>query len=255
MIGHRLRTIGCVLCLMIGSRSLAQGTAVVLPLSKVVTSAQEVITFQIHSQVNEELRLKVDYFCEVDGVELSSVDCLKNFVLSFDRPLNDQILQLPDSSTSAQGTLTLTNSPQKYAFFKPLFAPVSSAEKRKEGLSFDFKYQPGYLFLIKPDQPSIQSLSYSERITNDAKIAHFELDLSSLTMPHVASISAKIMDKSSRKLIRFVRLASEKILDPKRMKIEMEAPYGAPNLATQTCYELIIQWNSSTSMQKLTSCP
>jgi hypothetical protein len=250
---RRLLAVIIYFSLMRATEMLGQGAAVVMPMSHFVFSKDETISFQVHNQLNDSLVLGVDHKCEVDGVELDRTGCAKYFSLQFDVASDGSKIELPKEG-SVKGVVSLISTPLRYALFKPLMAPPTGRQKAAEGVSFEFKYQPGYLFIINPDKAELKMPVVSNRMADDQTFSKFEFDLKILSMPAVASLSAKIMDMKSKKMLRFARLASEKILDPTREKIVLEAGYNSVVDPSYVCFEFIIQWVSTRSLQKLTDC-
>ena len=251
----KLRILAVYLVLSIKSvPAFAQGSAVVMPLSKAVYSAEEVISFQVHNLQDDELTLAIEPKCELDGTSLVAAACNSTFKVTYDpNPKNGKIKL--NKHSSVQGTVALVNPPKHYALFKPLISPVLAQKEKPQGISFEFNYQPGYLFLIDKANQEIKKVSLSLRETKDARIARFVVDLGSLSMPAVASFSAKILDKKSKNLLKFLRLASDKILDPQRGKVELEGAFADSAASKQDiCYELIVQWLAQKSMQRLSGC-
>jgi len=238
---------------VMNGQAFAQGAAVVMPMSKYVFSKDEVVDLQIHNQLDDHLLLNITPKCEVDGTILEGKECSKFFALDFAHGGNVDKIDVPKNG-SIQGSVRLIGAPQRYALYKPLIAPVNNKKPLNGGVSFEFRYQPGYLFIINADKAEFGMPRLSSRSTSEEKIAVLDFDLKSLTMPSVASVSAKVIDKKSNKMIRFVRLASEKIFDPARGSITLEAGYAPPKDDAVICLDIIVQWLSTKSLQKINNC-
>lgn len=231
-----------------------QGSAVIMPMSSHVVGQDQKMTFQIYNQLESVLSMDIQMLCEVDGVTLKGLDCSKYFRLKLGDKINPTRIDIAKTGSVA-GEVEFSEVPQKYGLIKPIFTPIRSGESKFNSVAFEFSYQPGYLFLVNSETATLEKPVFSTRVIKDEKVAIFEFNPSSLSMPAVASISAKISAIESKKTIRFARLASEKIIDPKRKKLVLETSYTSAKDDTPTCYDLIIQWVSSKSIQKISDCP
>jgi hypothetical protein len=248
-----LRTLVFFVLLFAGSDLFAQGTAIVMPMSKYVFSKDEAVVFTIHNQLSEPLTFEVIPKCDVDGEVLEGKQCLNYFAMDFSGEFRSGKIEVPKAG-SVQGKVRLNASPKRYALYKPLIAPVRNKKKLGGGVGFEFRYQPGYLFLVAPEKAEFPMPNVTFRSSEQEKLAVLDFDLKSLTMPSPASISAKIIDKSSGKMLRFVRLASEKIFDPARGQVKLEAGYAPPKDEHVICLDIIVQWLSTNTVQKINNC-
>jgi hypothetical protein len=235
------------------STAMAQGVAVILPMSEAVYSADETINFTMHSQTEGTSVLSIESRCEVDGKELAGAECDQFFDIQFIPPQQKNEIKIP-RETPVKGQVSLKNKAIRFGLFKPIFAPITNMDSDEAGAAFQFKYQPGYLFVPKPVEQAITKVDFKTAKRSDTLVALFDLDLSTMTMPSVASISAKILDPKKGTTIRFARLASNKILDPSRKKIALEAEVGSGDQSDPICYELVIQWIGTRQVQKLNGC-
>ena len=236
-----------------GSVTFAQGSAVVLPMSKYVLKQEDRISFQVHNQLNSHMMMDVNYRCEVDGEDLDGDICMKYFTVKFGSEMNLKKIEIPQLS-SVRGEVSLQLPVKRFALFKPIFTPMTTHEKKTEGVAFDFSYQPGYIFLVSPEPANLSLPKFTVRSTNTEQVAIFDFDIAEMVTPAIASISAKIIDKENKKMMRFTRLASEKIIDPRRKTLRLEAGYAPPGDKTFACYELLVQWVSDKRIQKITNC-
>lgn len=230
-----------------------QGAAVIIPMSQYILDKSEPANFHVHNQLQRNLAMNIDIKCDVDGMEMNGEECLNIFQIKIDNNVNPRRIEIMKSG-SLRGRVELIKSPKQYALLKPIFSPDKVGESKYNAVSFDFSYQPGYLFLLSSQTPNLTNPTYTTRVVNDEKFAVFEFDLKDFTMPAVASISAKIAAVDTKKTIRFVRLASEKIIDPRRKSLTLESSFASSKDEAKTCFDLIIQWISSKSIQKISNC-
>jgi hypothetical protein len=235
------------------TRAVAQGSAVIMPMSQYLMKQEKTASFNVHNQLKNPMTMDVAYECEVDGVAIKSDECTRYFNLKISNEINPKKFEI-QSSGSVEAYVQMIQAAKRYALFKPVFSPIVAGDSRSNSVAFDFSYQPGILYILNADPVSIATPKFSTRVTDTEKIAVFDLDLQTMTMPAVASISAKIMDKDSKKMMRFVRLASDKIIDPYRKTVTLEAGYAPPKDTSNACFEVIIQWLSTKSLQKLSNC-
>ena len=239
--------------LLMCSHARAQGSAVVMPMSKYVLNKDEVVNFSIYNQLNEALLLNITPKCDVDGQILEGEQCAQFFSLQFQSGASSGKVDVAKGG-SVQASVKLVGGPKRYALFKPLISPVFNKKSSESSVGFEFRYQPGYLFIISQEKSEFPPPKVSFRSTSEEKIAVLDFDLKSLPMPSVATLSAKVIDQKSNKLIRFVRLASEKIFDPARGQIKLEAGYASPKDERAICLDIIVQWLATNSVQKINSC-
>ena len=251
--GFVFLAVGTVFGFMLSATGFAQGSMVIMPMSKHVLKQQDVVSMNVHNQLQVPLLADVNLECEIDGQGLAGEDCTKYFRLKLGGEINPKKIEIPKSGSIA-GDVEMILAAKRYGLLKPVFSPISSGGKKGDGVAFEFSYQPGYLILINPDPVTLGLPKFSTRVNGDQKVAMFELDLTTLTMPAVASISAKILDKKTKKMMRFARLASDKIFDPIRKTVTLEAGYAPAKDESETCFDLIVQWASTTTLQKLSSC-
>lgn len=235
------------------SNVCAQGSAVVMPMSKYVLNKDEVVNFHIYNQLSETLLLDITPKCDVDGRIFEGEQCAKYFSLQMQSGVSGGKIDVPKGG-SVQGSVKLVGFVKRYALFKPLIAPVFNKKSSGSSVGFEFRYQPGYLFVISQEKTEFTVPKVSFRSTSEEKLVVLDFDLKSLPMPSVATLSAKVMEQKSNKMIRFVRLASEKIFDPARGQIKLEAGYAPPKDERAICLDIIVQWLSSNSIQKINTC-
>jgi len=237
------------------TRAFSQGAAVILPLSKAVVGTSTAIDFRIFNRVQSDLKLKITPKCDVDSQELEGDACLKFFRMNFDVDQKDSAITIK-KGLHAKGSISLTtNEIKNYAFFKPQFNPEMNLPKINEGIRFVFNYQPGYLFIINPTLEKLPAPTVKIHKSDKSKIAQFYFDTTKLTSPQVVSISAKIKDKKTKKMLRFVRLASDKIVDPRRGDLRLDGEFAKLNHKGKICYDIIVQNHSvQQGIYKLNQC-
>lgn len=236
------------------SVAFGQGAAVVTPLSRTLSGSDGVIEFYIHNRLNRELPLRYQAFCEVDGIEKKAQECDATFDVNLASLAKDGLITIPTGGR-IEGRVFLKNKEIRYGFFKPLFEPILESDKPGSGVQFQFKYQPGYLFLVKPSDEKISKVTFDTYIMGTTRRARFKLELFGLSMPQEISVSVKIVDKATKKLLRFVPLAKEKIADPRRGTLDLEGDFAGAENKSDVCYQLFVENRTRKDFYKVTDCP
>jgi hypothetical protein len=233
-----------------------QGALAITPMSSQSADKQAVLRSSIQNMTAKPLVFELKMECDVDGAELSGPACAK-----FIRLTTDGVQKNGQYEIAANARLTISASligpVESYALFKPFIRPLMQSESaRKSGVGFEFNYRPGFLFLLRPADDPLVVDSFATRTNDAARIASFSFDIKKFKSPHVATISAKIVHASTGQLVRFARLAEDKIIDPRREKLELEAEYAKlSDPDAPVCYELYIQEKKAgASLQKLSNC-
>ena len=237
-----------------GGSALAQGPAVVMPMSKAVTDPGEAISFYIHNQMDESLSLKYEPKCDLAGREETGSPCLEAFDLSFDSSINDAVMTIPKGG-KVGCLLKLKRKDLTFAIFKPLFSPILAGSQTSNKVTFEMKYQPGYLFLISPLKEQISEMTYQVLTIEGTRRMRFQLDIGQLSAPQVIGVTVKVLELKTKKLIRLLRLASEKIADPKRKILDLEGEFAEKLDSREVCYEMFISNLTAKDIYKKSNCP
>ena len=252
----KMLNMGCLVFLFLSAnQAFGQGSAAILPLSKGVSSADASITFYVHNLLDQELELAYSPKCDLDGTEQEGQPCLDVFQVTFDTKLTDGSFKIPPRE-KFRGELSLKKKDGRYVLYKPVFRPVLPPDPKKEteGVRFELAYQPGYLFILKPEGERLAHPTFDTYILGEARRARFHFDTSKLTMPQVLSVSVKLKDPKTKKMVRFVRLASEKIVDPKRKQLDLEDEFAQANDTSNVCYDAIVQNAAAKDVYELSNC-
>ena len=231
-----------------------QGAAVVMPLSKSVASKDETIVFFIHNRTDDLLTMAYTPKCDVDGVDHEGQICLDTFAMTCGAEIKDNLIKVAKEG-SLRCEVRLTSGKGRFALFKPVFTPSASGDNGKpNAIPFTFSYQPGYLFLLKPAADRFTNIQFDTYVVDNARRARFKINLKELAVPQVVSFSAKILDKKTKKLLRFVRLASDKIADPKRGLLELEDNFANGADQSDVCYQAFVENKSAKDFYNLDGC-
>lgn len=230
-----------------------QGSAVVMPLSKAVTDPSESVVFYIHNQIEETLSLSYDLKCDIDGKDEQGEVCAAAFDAQFDIAPKDGKIVIPKHG-KVTGNVRLKNKGVRFALYKPIFTPLLPADQKENLVTFQMKYQPGYLFLVRPGDEKISQGDFRTVDTETARRFKFQLDISNLTVPQVIGVTVKVLKKADKKLVRLVRVASDKIADPKRKTLDLEGDFAEKGDKTEVCYEMYITNLGSKAIDKRTNC-
>ncbi len=236
--------------------ALAQGALAITPMSSQSADRQAVLRSSIQNMTAKTVVFELKMDCDVDGVELSGAACEKNIRFTTDGVNKGGQYEIPGNGRLSISA-SLIGTVESYALFKPFIRPLMQIEKNgASGVAFEFNYRPGFLFLIRPAEESLAVESFSTRTNDTARIANFSFDIKNFKSPHVATISAKLVNSSTGQLVRFARLAEDKIIDPRRAKLELETEYAKlTDQESPLCYELYVQEKKSgASLQKLSNC-
>lgn len=253
--GFRLSALSAYICMVWQSNAaFGQGGGAVLPLSAVMTSSSDEISFTVYNYSPNDLDFQIDAACDIDGTESTGDNCYKHFKLNFDVEFSNGVVRVPKGGR-ANGLVSLMNSENlKFALFKPIIDPLYPQELGKNSVAFKINYQPGYLFLLKPADERLSKVLFNTTINADQRRGNFEFDLSGLKLPQEVNVSAKFMDKNSGKLIRFVPLVKNKIVDPRRGKLQVSGDFSGAENKSPVCAQIFIQSRTSNSSYRLEAC-
>jgi hypothetical protein len=233
---------------------LAQGAAVIMPLSKALSVATEVVSFDLFNRLESALTLSVSIKCDVNGQELEGIACDPYFEMTPLTPLDSDSITIPQNGKWT-ARVRLKDPNIEFAIFKPLFVPQIKDDSQNEStVRFDLAYQPGYLWVLKPSQKELKDLTFSTYALQNSKRAKFVFSLKELDKPQVWNLSAKILEASNGQLVRFIRLANDKILDPKRQEMTFEGEYAQANDDREVCYELFVENVLIQKIYKIGNC-
>ncbi len=220
--------------------AFAQGIAAVAPMSKSAGPGDSSISFLVQNLTANEIQLSYQPECDVGGLEVKGEECLKAFDVNFLPPPVEGVFTVPQSGR-VEGSVSLKNTNIEFALFKPIFEPANNpSAKKPEGVAFEFGYQPGYLFIVKPKAQELAPPRFSTIVQGSNRRVRFSYMLDTLTMPALLNISAKIINKSDKKLIRFLSLAREKIADPKRAILELESDFTLASNKDPVCFQIFV---------------
>jgi len=142
-----------------------------------------------------------------------------------------------------------------YAIFNPTFTVIDNLSQKNDTVSFQLRFSPGILFVYNPQKEQLNLASFKTSIDNKkVRSVNFSFDLTTLKYPEVVSINAKIIDKKTKKIIRFLDLSKDRIIDPTRKTLTL-----SENIDTEKgkedslCYELYIMENLTKSFYKINS--
>jgi hypothetical protein len=233
---------------------LGQGAAIFLPLSQTVFGNQDNIPFRISNRLTTSLMMKIHLHCEVDGNMLEGDACQNFFRLIVDGRQEHERITIP-ASGMANAMVSLKTSVKRYAFFKPRFEPQIDDAQAPKGVSFVFDYQPGYLFLVGAKNNHLGRPVFAVESDRHSRNARFTFDVNQLQHPQLVSVSAKIINAETKQMVRFLRLANEKIVDPRRGDFQLVAEYAPLDDASTVCYQLFIQHHGETEeLERHDSC-
>lgn len=242
----------------ISARVYAQGSAVLTPMSAFTVDPAATLTFHINNRAEDALKMKIQWKCDVDGKDLEGQACLDMFQVEFDSSTDiKDVLEIPVRGR-VQVAVRLKGDKAKeqikYAIFKPMFKPEVKKEAKENSIAFEFAYQPGMLFLVHPSDEKLTSVKFSTDVLLDARRAKFDFDLRSIKVPSVASISSKIYDVKTKKVMRFMRMASSKIIDPRRETLTLETEFAPKTEKADVCYQAFIENITSKSIYSISNC-
>lgn len=163
--------------------------------------------------------------CTIDNEHFSGSDCEKYFLFDLSSNIlrDKNTLSIPPN-TQVKKDIILKRKPENgkpfYALFSPIFTVINNQSNKKDTVKFEFRFAPGILFAYNPQKENLSSPSFSTFINKkNIRNVRFEFDLSNLKYPQVVTLNAKIIDRKTKKMIRFVDLSRDKIIDPKRKKL------------------------------------
>jgi hypothetical protein len=233
-----------------------QGALAIIPISSYTADKQAILKTSIQNLTEKTVKFEFVPDCDIDGELLAGAACDKFFKYVTDATVKSGGYEITSKERAAIG-VSLISPIKSYALFRPLIRPLLATDTPVgQGISFEFNYRPGFLFLVKPSEDRLAIQDFSTRVSDTARIATFKFNIKNFKTPHIANISAKLISKSSKKLVRFARLAEEKIIDPRREILELEVEYGAPKDPQDSlCYELFVQEKfDGVPLNKSTNC-
>lgn len=238
-----------------GTSLFGQGAVIVDPISKAVYNKTETIDWTVYNRLDRRLKVKVTPHCIIDGNVLQEKACDAVFRLEKSGIASEMVLDIP-ASQKQQLLVRVVGNIERYGLYKPVFDPVLDDEPKASGVKFVFNYQPGALFLVNPVFEKLELPKASKSKNSKHAAIMFEFDVSKFTNPQVVNISAKIVEKDTKKVVKLLRMANEKIIDPTRNPLNLEVVWGSLDDPRQVCYELIVQNQSfKTEIYTLTGCP
>ncbi|MES2613801.1 MAG: hypothetical protein V4591_00125 [Bdellovibrionota bacterium] len=200
--------------------------------------------------------------CIINNQKLSGDDCKKYFDFNltdmYENELTGVIGIPPNKQIDKEVVLKykpVGNEPF-YAIFNPLFTVIdASSTRKKDSVSFQFRFSPGALFVYNPKKDELSLTSFTTNFDQKkVRSVRFEFDLNKLKYPQVVSVNAKIIDKKTKKIIRFIDLSKDRIVDPSRKTLELsESIDTEKGDASSLCYELYIIENLTKSFYKINS--
>ncbi|KAB8032175.1 hypothetical protein [Fluviispira multicolorata] len=196
--------------------------------------------------------------CIVNKVEYVDKGCEKFFSFDLSGMLQDNIITLP-ANTQKKIPIKLLNKPngkeEFSAFFTPEFTVASDVDRPKNSLGFDFKFVPGILFSWNSASPKLDLQEFKAKNSKEGvRSVNFVFDISKLSNPQVVSVNAKIIDSKTNKLIRFLDLGKEKLIDPRRKKLVLKGEIDKSKENEKgLCYELLLQELTSNTAYKIKS--
>lgn len=236
--------------------ALAQGTAAVFPMSQATTNVDEVVSFSLQNITQNPVKFSYQPACDIDGVEKTGEECLKYFQIEFSLETQHDVFNV-SANESLAGKVRLKDRKIGFAIFKPIFEPIQNkkVQGKAGGISFGFSYQPGYLFVVTPVQERLQDLKTTIIETaSKTPAVTFTANLQTLKSPTLVNISAKLFDKTTGKIVRFSPLAKEKILDPHRKEIVMEAALKSTDKTDNLCYQFFVENRLAKDTYRLDGC-
>ena len=204
----------------------AQGLAVVNPLSAFAKPDTKQLAFSVLSRSAEDTKFSVVHECVIDGKEAKGKECRDAFEVEFDSLQPDGTFELKAGSSVAV-KLSAPPVAKSFAMYKPLISPIFQKKTgEKKGIAFDFDYRPGMLFIVNPEKPNYADFSLETFLIGKEKRVKVTLPIDFLKSPQVVNMSGKIMEKSTKKMLRLVPLARQKILDPLRKVLVVDGAYA-----------------------------
>ena len=264
-----IRVYFCAICwalsTSVSTRSFAQGVLAVNPISHFSAKSPYEVVFFLQNLSAEPLELKVTDQCVVDGKKLDGSACLRHLRVDPGWPDSNGGKLKFEPGERRQFRVAAKDSVKIFALFKPLLDPLpfvsgkSNSSKGNESpanqAGLEFGYQPGFL-ILRPQEEMPTQVEVSSFELQEAKgetFARFVLNLGKLPFPSVFNVSAKVTEDG--KLLRFFSLAKEKIFDPDRKSLSLEAQVGkVPEKASKICYEVFFQNQVSLRNGKTTGC-
>jgi hypothetical protein len=240
----------------LASLAYAQGEIIINPLSNYETDVNKSLNFSINNRKRVPADVNLKHMCDVNGVSYEGVECFNYFKLSFSMEANKDtgFFSIP-ANDKVEVTVALSNTAVNYAIYKPLISPVAKKEQTYDNtVTFDFNYQPGMLFVVNKTKEKIELVDTKYVTEDNVKRMKTKINLAKLNIPKVVSISAKIIEKDTNNFVRLVKLATLKILDPKRDALEMYADYETSKYDKAVCYQAYVQDFITQEVYQLSDC-
>lgn len=209
------------------------------PLSSHVGSERQPLHVTIQNIGIQAQKVEIVHYCDVDGSNLTGDACLAFFEVTKENK------DVPSQITVEAGGrvdlgVRLKSHVSHYALYKPLIRPLVEKSPLAKGVGFEFNFQPGMLFLLDPEARVFELPKFEMHSEMDRKVVRFEWDLGAWKTPQVLSVSAKIMDEKTKKIIKFVRLADNRIIDPLRKTLVLQSELTSDDPALKVCFQVFI---------------
>ena len=237
-----------------GSNIFAQGVALITPMSDVSLEASKVISYTIFNRLEKETTLTVQHYCDVDGKEMEGMACEKYLRVSYSKGYKNDRLKLP-AKTATNVKIQVRDFGVKYVLFKPKYEPFEE-KKSTKGIRFIFGYQPGFLFLLKPNvNERLQDPDASIVTSNEHRLLQLNFDVSKLSTPQVVNITVRVTGRKGKKTLKLIKMATKKIVDPKRKLFTVQGIVGDKNFNRKICYQAYIKSAAENAqLYKINSC-
>ncbi|WP_186648704.1 hypothetical protein [Fluviispira vulneris] len=234
-----------------------KGDIFVAPISSYSVNAEEMsLTLANTSESVKKFFYKSR--CIINKVEYEDDACSKYFAFDLTGFLKENIITIP-ANTQKKIPIKLLIKPKDKeefsAFFTPVFTIISDLDRPKNSVGFEFKFAPGILFAWNSTSAKLDLQEFKTRNSKEGvRIAQFTFDISKLSSPQVVNVNAKIIDSKTNKLIRFLDLGKEKIIDPRRKKLVLKGEIDkSKENEKNLCYELLFQELTTNSAYKIKS--
>ena len=232
----------------------------ITPISQYVVSENSVKITLLNGG-NESGYFQYSLACIVNNEKLLGDACKKYFDFNLTDLYEDETKSIiaipPHKQIDKDVTLKYKQSGDEpfYAIFNPLFTIVDNSSQKKDTVAFQLRFSPGILFAINPKKEQLSLTSFKTTVdVKKVRSVNFEFDLTKLKYPEVVSINAKIIDKKTKKIVRFLDLSKDRIIDPTRNKLILSENIDTEKEdANSLCYELYIMENLTKSFYKINS--
>jgi len=189
-------------------------------------------SLKIYVQTPKTQNFKIEYSCRLDSTELSDDACLSAFNIQLNgvaspRDFNGKKGDAFTFSASLREPSKITN----FAFLTPEISPARDPNqpKPKSGVEFIIQYKPGLLFRTTNDQLTLPVPIYELSLNDKGKpTLSLNYNVKNLAYPVHKNLSVQILDKKTKKIVSFGRVAIDKILDPDRKEIAFKTHLRLP---------------------------